>query len=609
MLISPIQILIIEDDVEDIRILKTLLAKATNFPNHLTIASNLTEALEILQGSARIDAIFLDIFLPEEQGLNSFTLLYEKVPNIPIIILSGNTNEELAIAAVKQGAQDYLVKGEFDRQLLVRATRYAIERNRQRLELARQKSLSQTNQARFHTIVAKSVDGILILNAAGAIIFANPSAEKIFKRSVGELVGNFFGLPLSEDEIVEVEVVRPSGEIAIVEMRIVEIDWDNEIAYYATLRDITARKIAEKAIQKKAKQENMLFQISERIRQSLDLKEILSTAVKEIQSLLNCDRISIYRFYENNLGAIEEEAFSDKYISVGKYQQEKLTIANISPELIEGIAIDPHYIEYRGILPLQSSLVKPINISRGNFTEGLKGYGEERLWGLLIAQEYRSMRKWQLEEIESLDLLGIKLAIAIQQAELYQRVAAANEQLQKLVSYDFLTEVFNRRYFDEQLEREWGRTIRESAPIALIIVDIDYFKLYNDTYGHQAGDKCLHDVAQAIAKCLQRSGDFIARYGGEEFAIVLPNTNSQGAYHVAQKIRQTIKNLKIPNSASLHDTIVTISLGIASIIPSVNLGYEILIQAADRALYWSKNQGRDRVRVYPEQFHELGKVK
>jgi diguanylate cyclase (GGDEF)-like protein len=108
---------------------------------------------------------------------------------------------------------------------------------------------------------------------------------------------------------------------------------------------------------------------------------------------------------------------------------------------------------------------------------------------------------------------------------------------------------------------------------------------------------------------LQRSGDFIARYGGEEFAIVLPNTNSQGAYHVAQKIRQTIKNLKIPNSASLHDTIVTISLGVASIIPSVNLGYEILIQAADRALYWAKNQGRDRVRVYPEQFHELGKVK
>jgi len=170
----------------------------------------------------------------------------------------------------------------------------------------------------------------------------------------------------------------------------------------------------------------------------------------------------------------------------------------------------------------------------------------------------------------------------------------ANRELQRLSVLDDLTQVANRRRFDETLNEEWQRLSRDRAPLSLIFCDIDYFKLYNDTYGHQAGDDCLRAVADTISANCQRPGDFVARYGGEEFIVILPNTETEGAVHLAEDIRHEIEGLKIPHMRSQVSPYITLSLGVSCLFPSVDIIPESLVGVADKALYEAKNQGRNR---------------
>ena len=174
-----------------------------------------------------------------------------------------------------------------------------------------------------------------------------------------------------------------------------------------------------------------------------------------------------------------------------------------------------------------------------------------------------------------------------------------NERLLALVNVDELTQIANRRHFDSCLRAEWKQMARDGSPISLIMCDIDFFKIYNDTYGHQAGDDCLRAVAQTIRKSLQRPTDVAARYGGEEFAVILPQTDAASALLVAEHIRVKVKNLKIffkpQRFDGLPNSVVTISLGIASVVPGQENDAAMLVLAADEALYDSKRQGRDRL--------------
>ncbi len=167
-------------------------------------------------------------------------------------------------------------------------------------------------------------------------------------------------------------------------------------------------------------------------------------------------------------------------------------------------------------------------------------------------------------------------------------------ELERLAKIDSLTEVANRRYFEEYLEREWKRLAREKQPLSLILCDVDCFKFYNDFYGHQAGDHCLKEIAQAISRSARRPADLVARYGGEEFVIILPNTTLAGSLQVAHLIREEIHNLKIIHEKSTVDSFVTVSLGVASTIPHLELSILTLIRVADEALYQAKNTGRNR---------------
>lgn len=170
----------------------------------------------------------------------------------------------------------------------------------------------------------------------------------------------------------------------------------------------------------------------------------------------------------------------------------------------------------------------------------------------------------------------------------------ANQELQKQATQDGLTEVSNRRQFDTALKREWQRLRRSRQPLSLILCDVDEFKRYNDTYGHQAGDLCLWEVAQVMKSVAKRPSDLVSRYGGEEFTLLLPNTPLDGALEVAKLIRQELYKKNISHRSSRVSSIVTVSLGVSCLIPTGNLSPEVLIQQADFALYEAKTQGRDR---------------
>jgi len=191
----------------------------------------------------------------------------------------------------------------------------------------------------------------------------------------------------------------------------------------------------------------------------------------------------------------------------------------------------------------------------------------------------------------------------LDQANLRQQIEDANQQLavvvqelRRLVSIDGLTQVANRRCLDEYLEQECKRSQREQTPISLVLCDIDFFKNYNDNYGHQEGDRCLQEIAQAISKSTNRPADLVARYGGEEFAIILPNTDPEGGMNVAIRATEIVRSLQLPHDFSKVANHVTISCGVSTLAPPQDFEVMHLLKLADRALYLAKAEGRNCVR-------------
>jgi len=186
---------------------------------------------------------------------------------------------------------------------------------------------------------------------------------------------------------------------------------------------------------------------------------------------------------------------------------------------------------------------------------------------------------------------------AVERTRLFTELQEANIKLEKYSYQDGLTLVANRRMFDTLLEREWATARREKRPLSLIMIDIDFFKHYNDTYGHQAGDDCLKRIASTLDAVSKRSTDLVARYGGEEFVLMLPNTDMQHAQRLAEHCRKDIAALHIPHASSAAANVVTISVGVVAALPVPEMRAAELIEAADQALYRAKDGGRNRVEV------------
>lgn len=184
--------------------------------------------------------------------------------------------------------------------------------------------------------------------------------------------------------------------------------------------------------------------------------------------------------------------------------------------------------------------------------------------------------------------------------ELLWQLVEANQALQRFCFLDGLTGIANRRRFEECLDLEWRRALRDATCLSVIMVDIDDFKIYNDTHGHRKGDQCLQRVAGALSGALRRPGDLLARYGGEEFVVLLcPGTHARGAAGVGKALRTRVEDLGIPRAHSRVSDRVTVSGGVATMVPRPGSSPAALVAAADQVLYQAKRAGRNRVRISP----------
>ncbi len=212
---------------------------------------------------------------------------------------------------------------------------------------------------------------------------------------------------------------------------------------------------------------------------------------------------------------------------------------------------------------------------------------------LLLGASIYGLRVRQLKAIgQKLTALVAERTAAL--VERTEQLEVANEKLNQLATLDGLTNIANRRRFTEFLEQEWHRAGRSQSPISLLLMDVDFFKLYNDTYGHQGGDDCLKQVATVLRDTIKRATDLAARYGGEEFAVILSETEAEGALAVGETIRAQIEALQIPHRSSKVNSVVTISLGVATVIPTPGAAADELVACADQALYRAKEHGRNR---------------
>ncbi|OCQ98516.1 diguanylate kinase [Oscillatoriales cyanobacterium USR001] len=404
-------------------------------------------------------------------------------------------------------------------------------------------------------------------------------------------------------------------------------DYVTKPIHWAVLRQ-RVRRILEngqliKELQQQNEQERLMARMLERIRYSLNLDVILNTTVHEVRQFLQTDRVLIYRFDTDDKGVMAVESVASPWESVlGKtiydpcfseeytnfYKQGHIQVI----EDIYTANISECHKSFLAQFQVRAHMIVPIVIkeqgSRENLGPEMQQDGVDlpvvspssQLWGLLIAHHCSQPRRWQPAAIRFVERLATQGSIAIVQSQLYQRLEAANAQLYRLASLDGLTGLANRRQFDEYLNSEWQQSLWDGAPISLILCDVDFFKLYNDTYGHQAGDECLKKVALAIDRSRQQPGDFAARYGGEEFAVILPRTDSQRVLEVAEAIRFRITEMQIPHASSQVSQFVSVSLGVATFVAQEStrvspVSLETLVKKADQALYRAKQEGRDRV--------------
>lgn len=214
---------------------------------------------------------------------------------------------------------------------------------------------------------------------------------------------------------------------------------------------------------------------------------------------------------------------------------------------------------------------------------------------IITAGAYRfRIRRIKIHGKNSTRLMEARLALLDIRT---QRLEQANQHLHRLSYLDSLTGVANRRHFEEVLDLEWRRACRVGTTLSLIMIDVDFFKSFNDTYGHQRGDDCLILLASAFSNSLHRPGDLVARYGGEEFMIILPGTPEQGAIELAESIRARVEAMEIMHEGSTAEKVVTVSLGVVTDYPTIGFSSTWIIAAADEALYRAKDQGRNRVVV------------
>jgi diguanylate cyclase (GGDEF)-like protein len=382
----------------------------------------------------------------------------------------------------------------------------------------------------------------------------------------------------------------------------------------AKLLEQTRQKAEE--IQAANVQQKILLDLVSDIRESLDLDVLFKTMVKEVRRSLGADRVGIFQFdadseyhsgrfvaenvlseYDSAIAiTVRDNCFGDRYAI--DYQNGKMQVLDD----VDQAGLSKCHLAILEQFQIKAQIIVPLK-------------QQEKLWGLLCVHQCCEPRHWTASEARFVRQLAAHFTVALEQAHILaqvkdqaeqltqtvQSLEVANAQLEKLNNVDALTQIANRRYFDNKLEREWRRLQRSQQSLSLIMFDVDHFKSFNDHFGHLVGDQCLQQIAQTAQTCIRRAADDLCRYGGEEFAVILPDTDQQGAVQIARDINRIIQQLAIATPENAPVPFVSVSLGIACLIPDLNHSPNQLIDQADKALYLAKKQGRNTWMVYQEE--------
>jgi two-component system cell cycle response regulator len=533
---QSLKILLVEDDPSDAALLQDLLGSFSEVLFCFETVHSLSAAVKCLE-AVEFDAIILDLSVQDDLGgSDAIAILKARSPTVPIVVLTDINDQNTALSVLRSGAQDCLVKGRFQRTLLVRAIHYAIERQ-QIEEQLRQQAQRERLLGKIIENIRSSIDTVSILQ--------NTVAE----------VRQF----LKTDRVLIYRCQNSASQLDSEEPKSAIVADDGLRSGYIDNQNIGA-----------ALAESCLF-----IADSNSVQAIADVRAAHLAG--------------NSKELLASEITAVLSVPIWKSRDWETAIKSLDDTVWE--AEKNEYSAENSLAMLGESLHQRQWKSAPDSGASNRNY----LWGILTAYNCSSVRQWQQWEIEFLKHLANQVAIAIEQSQLYRQLARANQKLQQLATTDGLTGMANRRQFDRVLMSEWRRLARAGLPLSLIMFDIDCFKLYNDFYGHLAGDDCLQQVAGAIASCVNRAGDLPARYGGEEFAVLLPNTRGDGANLIALAICDRLETLKLSHARSSIGPYITLSCGIATAIPSLEQSPDTLIHSADCALYQAKAEGKNRI--------------
>lgn len=474
---------------------------------------------------------------------------------------------------------------------------------RRAIEIAQDMILEiNESRAQLREITSALGEGLYVINAQGIITFANPAAQRLLGWTIQEMQQqdahqlihrcksklslDEYTCPLHSDVLAGQSIIRDNedfcrkdGSVIPVEVIATPIIRQGGIeGAVVAFHDISARKRAESELRE-----------SERFKILFEYASDALFLLGENGRILDVNRVAIESL---------------------KYSREELL--NLSPEdLLQMEGQQNIKFQWPEIIAsvgenknLRLNLEVPRKGGERFLAEiTLSAIDYDQRWLALMTMRDITERK---KSEESLKRALWELEQAKEQTEeANRRLAESNFRLQTLSQQDALTGIGNRRYFDACLEKEWRRAVRFEHSIALIFADVDHFKAYNDSYGHQAGDECLKQVAAALNSVISRPSDILVRYGGEEFVLLLPDTTLDGACQFAEQLRTTIMNLKIPHNRSSAGSYVTISLGVAAALASKEAKPEELIHFADKALYEAKKHGRNRVCCTYYEHHRI----
>lgn len=609
---STIEILLINNTQADTTIIDALLRNVRAINCKAINSQDCYQSLKLIKQDKF--ALIFYIFNPDES--NNITKISQiqqlNTRELPLILIS--TTEDFNFTTIPVEVDDYLLWSELTTALLSKTIFLAQKRYKHKREIAvisheniELSSQLLTTKNLFQTIIDNTSSLIWMCDEVGNNTFFNQAWNRFLGQKIELKFNSNWMMNIHPQDI---EACQGIFNQALAETKGFKISYrlksfDDQyrwISNYAVPQfdvsgkfkglvgycfDISDLKKIEQKLIKSSASDRLLAQIMQKIHASLDLDQILQTTVAELNQFLQVDKIQINRVDRNSkLTLLFESRLNNKVLSCEINQPQRFPIVLFQNNLTKLCA---------GEIVTQDDLDSSQMKNNTCSTLMIPILPEQELWGILCIEQCSTSRNWTTEEIKLLQRLALELSVAINQAKLYQQLAEANQELEKLSVVDSLTKIANRRKFDQYIAAEWTRLAREQNPLSLILCDIDYFKLYNDTYGHQAGDHCLQEVAQAISNVIKRPADLVARYGGEEFVLVLPNTPLPGAKHLAQEVRLQVEALRLPHINSPLDLYVTVSLGVSCCIPQSNFSFQTLIAAADKGLYQAKATGRNRV--------------